>query len=354
MQDRFKYTDRFVITFVIAGLLLLVTFTALVLIKNKTLTNKVYYQTILDNASGLSSKPPIYFRGFQIGSIDDFELVSATNDILVRFYIYENYTDKIIKYAVISRVEGLVPGASNQYELLLPHQDLVAQLKPLREGELVPFINSDLGQEYAKKGRITVKLDSLESILASTNSILLNLQNQSNPESGEVFQIMQKVSTIADSFLVIAQQVEEAQFAPEIRKTIISLQTLIETSNSTVAKAEDTITSTNQLIRNADGLTGEIDLVLKSYENPVEIISGATENKLPGMIENVDENLLILKDILKEVHLQREQLAIAIVTLNNTLKIFDKTLQGVNSNPLIKEGIEPDNKANYSIEVNEN
>ena len=72
------------------------------------------------------------------------------------------------------------------------------------------------------------------------------------------------------------------------------------------------------------------------------------------MIDNVDENLLYLQDILKEVHLQREQLAIAIITLNNTLKIFDKTLQGINNNPLFKEGIEPDNKTNYSIEVNEN
>ena len=153
MQERFKYTDRMVITFVALGLSLLVGFSALVLIKNKTLADKTYYQTILDHASGLSSKPPIFFKGFEIGRIDDFELESETNNILVKFYIYDNYTDKIIKYAVISRIESLVLGAGSQYELLLPQQGLIAELEPLREGELVPFITSELGRIYAKKGR---------------------------------------------------------------------------------------------------------------------------------------------------------------------------------------------------------
>ena len=54
------------------------------------------------------------------------------------------------------------------------------------------------------------------------------------------------------------------------------------------------------------------------------------------------------------MHLQREQLAIAIISLNNTLSIFDKTLQGVNNNPLLKGGIELEDKGDNSIEVNEN
>ena len=101
--------------------------------------------------------------------------------------------------------------------------------------------------------------------------------------------------------------------------------------------------------------------MLGEYENPANIIARATENKLPkiidkvdGMIDNVDVNLIYLQGILKEVHAQREQLAIAIISLNNTLSMFDKTLQGVNNNPLFKGGIEPENKADYSIEVNEN
>lgn len=405
MQERFKYTDRMVITFVALGLSLLVGFSALVLIKNKTLADKTYYQTILDHASGLSSKPPIFFKGFEIGRIDDFELESETNNILVKFYIYDNYTDKIIKYAVISRIESLILGAGSQYEILLPKQGLIAELEPLREGELVPFITSELGQIYAKKGQISVQLNSIDSVLASANSLLMNLQKETDSEAGEIFKTLDKVSNIADSFLAmtrkaeddqlipefkktvialqalietttdtigkaskfsdsllaITQQVEDDQLVPEIKKTVITLQTLIETTDSTIVKADKAIANVNTFFRDADDVAIHADSVLGEYENPANIIARATENKLPkiidkvdGMIDKVDVNLIYLQGILKEVHAQREQLAIAIISLNNTLSMFDKTLQGVNNNPLFKGGIEPENKADYSIEVNEN
>ena len=62
MRNRFKNTNKLVTTFVILGIMLLIAFTGLVLIKNKTLTEKVYFETILDHAGGLSSKPPIFFK----------------------------------------------------------------------------------------------------------------------------------------------------------------------------------------------------------------------------------------------------------------------------------------------------
>jgi len=398
MQERFKYSDRMVITFVVLGFLLLIGFSALVLIKNKTLVDKTYYQTILDNASGLSSKPPIYFKGFEIGRIDDFKLETVTNNILVKFYIYDNYTDKIIKYAVISRIESLVLGTGSQYEILLPQQGLIAELEPLQEGELVPFITSEIGQIYAKKGQITVRADSIESLLTSANNLLINIQKETGSEASEIFKTIDKLSKIADSFLLMAQQAEDDQLVPEISKTVIALQTVIDTftntmgkaskiadsilavtqqieaeqlipeikkpvialqnliatTDSAIVKADKAIANVNAFFRNADDLAIHADSVLGQYKKPAEIIAGVTENKLPKMIDNVDVNLIYLQGILKEVHSQREQLAIAIISLNKTLSIFDKTLQGVNNNPLLKGGIELEDKGDNSIEVNEN
>ena len=398
MQERFKYTDRMVISFVVLGILLLIGFSALVLIKNKTLTDRTYYQTILDNASGLSSKPPIYFKGFEIGRIDDFELESETNNILVKFYIYENYTDKIIKYAVISRIESLLLGTGSQYEILLPQQGLIAEPEPLREGALIPFITSELGQTYAKEGQITVQLDSIESVLTSANNLLINLQKESDSGAGEIFKMVNKISQIADSFLVMArqaedeqlvsdikktvtdlqtmidtssgtmekaskitdsilavvQQVEADQLGPEIKKTIIALQTLIANTDSTIVKADKAIANVNAFLKNADEIAMHADNMIGKYEDPADIIARVTNNKLPDVIDKVDVNLIYLQGILKEVHSQREQIAIAIISLNKTLSIVDKTLEGVNNNPLLKGGIEPENKADTSIEVNEN
>jgi hypothetical protein len=47
-------------------------------------------------------------------------------------------------------------------------------------------------------------------------------------------------------------------------------------------------------------------------------------------------------------------LGAAIISLNKTLSSLDKTLEGVNNNPLIKDGIESDQGSGLSIEVNEN
>ena len=334
--------------------MLLIVLSGLVLIKNKTFVNKVYYQTILDNANGLRSKPPIFFKGFQIGRIDDFELDSATNNILVKFYIFEDHTDKIIRYAVISRIENLVLGSNSQYEILLPQRDLIAQLEPLQEGGLVPFINSELGQEYAKKGQIAANLDSIESILASVNNVLLNLQKESSSEAGAIFNILGKFSKLADSLLVMAQQAEDDQLISEFKKTVIALQALIDTTNSSVIEVEKDFDIAADFFKDAQEVSKHADRVLEEYENPSDILSRASEYKIPGMIDNVDTNLLYLQDILKEVHLQREQLAEAIITLNKTLSVFDKTLEGINNNPLFKDGIEPENNADISIEVNEN
>jgi len=354
MRNRFKNTNKLVTTFVIVGILLLIAFTGLVLIKNKTLTDKVYFKTVLDHAGGLSSKPPIFFKGFQIGRIDNFELDAKTNDILVSFYVYKNYADKVVKYAVISRVESLLPGTSNEYELLLPSQALMSQLAVLQEGDLVPFIKSEMGIAYAEKGGISVQLNSIESILASVNSVMINLQRESNANTGELFVILKKLSATTDNFYDMSQQLRDAQLVAEFKKTIFSIQSLIKNTDATIDRANRAVGKTASLIENANKVTNQVDSLLINYENPASILSQVSDNKIPELIKKANANLDYLEGILKEIYLQREALATAAGTLNNTLTKFDKTLEGINSNPLIKDGIQPENKSFINIEVNEN
>lgn len=354
MRNRFKNTNKLVTTFVILGIVLLVAFTALVLIKNKTLTDKVFYETILDHAGGLSSNPPIYFKGFQIGRMDKFELDAETNDIIVRFYIYKNYADKVVKYAVISKVESLLPGTSNEYELLLPKQALMPQLAALQEGDLVPFIKSELGIAYAEKGGILIQLNSIESILASVNAVMINLQRESNVNTGELFVILKKLSAITDNFYDMSEQLRDAKLVAEFKKTVFAIQALIKNTDATIDRANRAVTETASLIENANKVTSHVDGLLVNYEDPASILSAVSDNKMPVLIEKANANLNYLEGILKEIYLQREELATTAATLNNTLTKFDKTLEGINSNPLIKDGIQPESKSFINIEVNEN
>jgi hypothetical protein len=395
MRDRLRYTDRLVAIFAIVGILLLIAFSGLVMVKNKVLTDKVYFRTVLDDASGLGRKPPIFFKGLEIGRIDKYELDPKTNDIRARFYIYKNYAGQIVKYSVISRIGNLVLGTSNEYEILLPQRALVGRFEPLAEGEMVPFINSDLGQRYAKHGQIAVKFDSFEAILTSVNEVLINLQRESNPQAGEIFVVLSKVEKIADSVLAISRQLENGQLVTETTRTMAALTRVIEradatvseidetiakaeeffveaeevasqsrvlvdtanvtfnTANSALEKAEQAVLDANRFFESADEVAVHADSLLDDYKDPAAIISTLTENKIPATIDKVDANLIYLQAILKEIYLQREQLAEAIISMNKTLSSFDKTLQGVNNNPLLKDGIETDNQGDGSIEVNE-
>jgi ABC-type transporter Mla subunit MlaD len=403
MRDRLRNTDRLVAIFTVVGILLLVAFSGLVMVKNNVLTDKVYFRTVLDNASGLGRKPPIYFKGLEIGRVDEFELDPLTNDISARFYVYKNYAGQIVRYSVISRIGSLVLGTSNEYEILQPQGDAVGELEPLTEGELVPFINSDLGQRYAKLGQIAVKFDSFEAVLTSVNEVLVNLQRESNPRAGELFVVLNKVEKIADSVLEIALQLENGQLVSETSSAIVALNRVIEkadaavsevdvavakaeaffvaaeevarqsrvmvdtaqstfntansafdTANSTFEKAQQAVVDANRFVNSANEAALHADRLLDDYEDPAAIISTVSENKIPATIDRVDASLVYLQAILKEVYLQREQLAEAIISMNKTLSSFDKTLQGVNNNPLLKDGIESGNRADFGIEVNEN
>jgi ABC-type transporter Mla subunit MlaD len=400
MRERKQYTDRLVVTFVVLGIVLLAVFSSLVLVNNKVLTEKVYFETVLDNAAGLGRKPPIYFKGLEIGRIDEFQLDFKTNDIRVSFYVYEEYADKIVRYAVISRMGNLLLGAGNEFELLLPRRALVGEFEPLEEGEMVPFVDSELGRAYVSRGDIEVKFDSIDGMLKSVNDVLVNLERVTAAETGEVSIILRKVEQVADSMLVVAKQLEEEQLGAETAKMIDDLnQTILHadevvadievvaakadeffvkaddvavssliladtatagfitanaafvTANTAFEQTQQTVANTDELIESMEIVIAQASKVLERYDDPVAIIDAASDNKIPGTIDSIDANLAYLQGILKEVYLQREQLAQAIISMNRTLSSFDKTLQGVNNNPLLKDGIEANPKNDIGIEI---
>ena len=400
MGARKPYTDRLVIVFVALGLLLLVGFSSLVMINNKVLADKVYFVTVLNDASGLSRKPPVYFKGLEIGRVDSFDLDFDSNDIRVRFYVYQEYADKILRYSVFSRMGNRLLGTGNEYEILLPQRPLSGEFEPLPEGELVPFVGSELGQDYVRRGNIEVRFDGIEGILTTVNEVLVNLKRVTDPQSGEIYAIFRKVDAVADSMLVVAQQFEEAQLAAETANMLSTLNQALghadevitdiekvaaiadeffvkaddvaakskvladsatsgfetatlafENANSVIEQIRQTVIKTDGLIASMEQVVAHADVVLAEYDDPGSIIDNASANKIPATIDNINTSLTYLQAILKEVYLQREQLAQAIVTMNRTLRSFDKTLQGVNNNPLLKDGIDPVPADDLGIEV---
>ncbi|MDC2889697.1 MlaD family protein [Psychrosphaera algicola] len=151
MLNNANRTNRIVFAFVTAGLAFLIAFTVIILINTKALVDKVYYRTILNDAKGLSAKPPIYFKGLEIGRISDFSLNEETNDIEVDFYVFIDYQPKIIQHAVLSGNQNVFLNNATEFELLMPNKLAGYRYDPLFAGSMVPYIDSDVGRMFVKK-----------------------------------------------------------------------------------------------------------------------------------------------------------------------------------------------------------
>lgn len=345
MLNNANRTNRIVFAFVTAGLAFLIAFTVIILINTKALVDKVYYRTILNDAKGLSAKPPIYFKGLEIGRISDFSLNEETNDIEVDFYVFIDYQPKIIQHAVLSGNQNVFLNNATEFELLMPNKLAGYRYDPLFAGSMVPFIDSDVGRMYVKKGIISKPGNSVDSIISSVNTLLTNLQKSDNPEDGSLFKILDRVASMSDHLLILSQQLSGSSMVNET-------ELLIANANQILANVPLTQTKIDGLLGEAEALITELQSVSAQYQDPIGLVEQTTGGQLPEIMTNVNESLNLVKGMIDEVYAERMQLAVTVNTLLKVLNRMDKTLQGVNNNPLLKGGIEK-TKPPKGIEMND-
>ena len=340
-----KKTNQIVFAFIFIGIALLVIFTTVIVINNKTFADKTYFKTVLDNAKGLGGKPAIYFKGLEIGRIDAFSLNPVNNDIEVDFYVFDNYKDKVVKYSALSGNQSMLSGDLSDFELLLPKLARVKQFESLPPGAEVPYITSELAQAYIRNGLIEVQGDSIESIIASVNTLLLNLQRENNPEAGSLFRILDRMAKMTDHLLTVTESLQQSKLLDESEQ-------MVQIGKDMINQIPKTVDKINTVIDNANAVIQQADILIKNYQQPGQVLQNITEGKVPQVLDNANANLVVLQTMLKDVHAQREQLLLTIHSVQTVLAELEKTLQGLNNNPLLKPGIVPP-QSNLEIEMND-
>ncbi|MFT4925840.1 MAG: ABC-type transporter Mla subunit MlaD [Phenylobacterium sp.] len=346
-QHNAKTTNRMVFVFIVLGLTLLAIFTSVILIKNKTFVDKVYYRTVLNNAKGLSARPTIFFKGIEIGRVESFSLDPYNNDINVNFYIFEQYRDKIVRYAILAGNQNMLLGDVSAFELILPLRERVGEFEPLPAGDLVAHIGSKLAQAHVKSGFISIQGNSIDSIIASVNTLLINLQQENNPDAGSLFRILDRVAKITDHLLKVSKRLDKSDLLEQAEGIVFSAKDIlanvpgsVNQFNKVVGEASNIIGEASVVIGEASDIIGEADILVKNYQQPGAVIDRVTGGKVPLVLDNLNTSLDVLQTMLKDVNAQRDQLAVTVHSIQQVLNRLDKTLQGVNNNPLIKPGIE--------------
>ncbi|MBQ4812824.1 hypothetical protein A7985_02490 [Pseudoalteromonas luteoviolacea] len=333
MQHSPKKTNNIVLAFGIAGIILLVGFTAMILVNNHTFSDKTYYKTVLNDASGLSSLPAVYFKGLKIGRIDGFRLNHQTNHIEVDLWVFSEYQSKVVEYAVLAGEQHPIFDDVTTFELILPDLEAVENYQALAPDSLIPHINSVLGKKYSEQGYIKQKGDDIESILSSINQLLQNFQKEDNPEAGAIFKVLDRVAKISDNLMTVSEKVKESDLLPDAERTLLQSQQVLEQMPKVIGQLNQTLLTTERLMNQAES-------TLDNYHEPAAIIGEVTDRQLPIVLNNLNESLTVMQLMLKEVHSEREQFAIAIHSMQQVLDKMDKTLQALNNHPILKDGIE--------------
>ncbi|GEM_PF-4303162 len=295
MKFKYQHRNTLVPVFVAIAVGLLVMFITLIAINNKLFTSKIPFYFVMSSAEGLQKHPAIKFKGLEVGKISDFSL-NSSNNVIVNFYIYNNFRDKVVQYSVLSPVYGIT-GEMTHFELVVPKYSEKNIL--VQPNELVPYVNSELGRKYVDDGSIVIPEEGFGGIMSKLNEILEGLTTQ---------RTVYKLDT-----------------------TIKNLSDVLATVNSVLSRVDHTIAGSSA----PEGILGRVggDAVTKSM------------NRLEHILGYLEETLAVL-------HQSRKEIAPMISNLNETIKKLNNTLKGVNNNPLIKGGI-PKEKKYTGVELND-
>lgn len=296
MKFRYKYKDKIVPIFILAAISMFFFFIVLITIKNRTFSSTYDYYTILDNASGLQNRPPILFKGIEIGRIRNFHL-TKNNKTMVSFFVYKEYVKKMVPNSVIAVNTGTLSGDVTDLELLVPKYD-PTQIKMAGKNNLIPYIRSEEGLAIVKSGHIPPPAEGISGITAKINAIM-------------------------ETFL-------ENKTASKTDQSVKELNALLSTLNEILQKLSKTM----------------------DVPGPSGILGQVGGNSLSITLKNIEDSTNYIKETLSVVHKNRKSIAPLLINTNKTINKLNKTLKGVNNNPLIRGGITKDKKY-IGVEVND-
>lgn len=110
-----KKNRRYVYTFIFIGLFSLVSSIVFTLFQSNFFSKKSFYGFKLKSAAGLSSRPVVSFKGVEIGRVSSFKL---GKEILVKFFIYEEFEKFLSKNEVLSFKRNPLTGDVIEVELI--------------------------------------------------------------------------------------------------------------------------------------------------------------------------------------------------------------------------------------------
>ncbi|MFP4429883.1 MAG: MlaD family protein [Spirochaetota bacterium] len=296
MKFRIRFANQVVGAFILAAIGFLVVILISIGANQRWFAKNYFYQTTFPSANGLDVGMPIQFKGFEIGKITEITL-NDENLVDVRFYIQDNYIDKVYEHSILQLVSnplGLGGG-------LIFHQGR-SQSEPPPEGTTIPswdtkearaLIQENLVIVPRQDDQIAAILAQVEPVLGNVNRVLISLDEVMNQMS-EAFAgtgvgpvgsillqtdealesiniILDNSETISDNIATTTTELRDPRgMVPLLLGADGSLETLLDDNNALYDQIEGILTGLNQTV-------GEVQEITEFFNDSTPQLAGLLE-----------------------------------------------------------------------------
>ena len=285
MKFKIKYADQ------IVGFLSLIAIIALIFIifligsTQKWFVPKHNYYTVISSAANISAGKAITYKGFEIGKIRSFTLDEDSDNVIVNFYITDDYRNKAVRNSIIEILTSplgssviFYPGNSQDF---------------LPDNAFVPERSSDEAKELIKYRQVSVveQTDSLNTILAMATTLI-----------GDIDTLVKQINIAL-----------EGNENTPLTMTITQLNAILSNLNEITSDASGLVPKLLE-DENSKGSIANVLLQLEATMSEINSITGSVEDNMPGV-------------------------SILISQMQTLLKQMQDVMEGLKNNPLLKNGI---------------
>lgn len=336
MKFKFKHTEKVVGGFVLLALVLLAVGVVMVAVSKKMFEKTLSFRTLLSDATGLSNSTPLQFKGYQIGRVRQFYL-DENNDIDVELGVYQEYLDKIMPGSAIYRQTNPI-SQETSLVLLMPRQkrrsdpgdQVISVDAVLPEGSYIPSLDMPEGKRLLEEGSIERGGDTISILFDDAQSFFENLRQEFKLKKDSFRDFFKKLGEVSDSFA-------------RNRKIFDHLEKLLNPESGPVFSTVERIVAVTKRL---DGAVTQLQNILENYKDPDGLMLKMMKinpQQVEQTFNNLNANLVELKEMLKSI---RDQSPLIAELLDKSRK----TLEAVNNNPLLRDGISKSGKGgNASI-----
>jgi ABC-type transporter Mla subunit MlaD len=327
MSFKFRHTEKITGIFILLAVVILIGATVVISVSKKTFVTTHGFKTRLSDAAGLSKATPLSFKGYEIGRVKRF-LLDKDNNIDVDLAVYKEFREKIVKGSAIYRLNNPITGETSLV-LLQPRGPYPASIfggigSVLDEGEYIPSLDMDDGQKLLEENIIEKSGETVSLIFDEARVFVSNLRDE--------FKLKK------DTFRIFFENLHGfSESLARNQEFFDHLNLLFDPVNGPVFQTLDQFAVISKKLNQS---VNQLNEIMENYKNPEGLMTKlfqVNQQQLNQTLENLDKNLVALYQVLSSLKESSPMIA-------DLLDKSRKTLQAINNNPLLRGGIEKEDK----------